>query len=135
MFKFRAGAKHYNAAAASVRDRTFIDSGTAGGADIEGAYNETMERQRRVLAETRRQVLGLQTLKYGRDEIETSLQSAGFNLDTIDQVMGNSFRKTFPTKNTVIKSLGSPGAKGQNRVDKMLEAYEKYDDRDPLLHE
>jgi hypothetical protein len=135
MFKFRAAAQAHNSAASRVRDRTFIDSGTAGGANIEGAYNEAMDRQRAILADTRRLVTGLQRLKYGDDEITTSLKEAGFNNSAIDQVMGNYFEKTFPSKNTVTKSLRSPGAKGQNRPDKMLDAYEKYDDTKPLLHE
>jgi hypothetical protein len=133
MFKFRAAAKQYGDAAKNVRDRTFIDAGTAGGADIASAYNETMERQKRALADTRRQVLSLRKLGYKDAQIMTSLEAANFNKAAIGQIMTNQFKKTVPTISTVKKSLMSPGAKGQDRTGEMSKAFKEYPDNQPLL--
>lgn len=119
--------------AASVRDRTLMDAGTAGGADTENAYLETRDRQKKILADTRRSVIGLRILNYKDAEIITSLKTAGFTNDLVAQVMTNTFVPTFPTTSTIERSATSKGAKGQNRIGKVIELHGNNPATEPLL--
>jgi hypothetical protein len=74
-------------------------------------------------------------LGHTEDEITEALDKANFNDSAVAQIFGNYFEKTKPTPTTLKKVVTVPDGSGVNRIDVLLDAYEKYDDSDPLLHE
>jgi Serine/Threonine/Tyrosine Kinase found in polyvalent proteins len=133
-YKFRAGAGAYSDARGII-SRTLSDRGTAGGDDIAEVYNEAMRRQLGTLKIMRKNVIGLEKLRYTTDEIVSSLDEAGFSEAAISDIMSNTFTKTLPSTYAFEKGVTSPGAAGQNRLDKLFKAYDQYPTKQPLLDE
>jgi hypothetical protein len=120
-YQLRALAKEHQAAFSQVLGRTFTDPGTAGGGkDLDRAVVETMERQRRTLAETRKVAVDLQTLGIGKAERDLLLADSNFTRVAVAQINKNTYFPMHPSKETFARAATSPGGKGQDRVIRLV---------------
>lgn len=134
-FKFRAAQQRMGASDYGVLTKTLTNPGTVSDQEIENAYVESQNRRRDAFTDARRTVLALETLGYTPAQITLTLGQVGFAKDDVLQISSNSYKRTTPTINSLIKAATSEGAKleKQNRNAILFRAINKYPATQPLL--